>query len=128
MTKRTFQESCTDGVSESIGFLLIFTLMMAGIGLVTLYGYPLLMQQQTSADEQIMEKNMIVLQNDEKSLAYKTVPYKETALKIGGGALTIHNSFSTPPGRCDYYPRWIRHNYRGFQTWGPDISFSINQH
>jgi hypothetical protein len=39
-----------------------------------------------------MEKNMIVLQNDMKSLAYKTVPYKETALKIGGGSLTVFNS------------------------------------
>jgi len=97
MTKRTFQVSCTDGVSESIGFLLIFSLMMAGIGLVTLYGYPLLMQQQTNADEQIMEKNMIVLQNDVKSLAYKTVPYKETSLKIGGGALTVYNSLYSPP-------------------------------
>ena len=97
MTTRAFQESRTDGVSESIGFLLIFSLMMAGIGLVTLYGYPLLMQQQTSADEQIMEKNMIVLQNDVKSLAYKTVPYKETSLKIGGGVLTVHNSLYTPP-------------------------------
>lgn len=96
MTKRTFQESCTEGVSESIGFLLIFSLMMAGIGLVTLYGYPLLMQQQTSADEQIMEKNMIVLQNDVKSLAYKTVPYKETSLKIGGGSLTVYNASTTP--------------------------------
>jgi hypothetical protein len=97
MTKRAFQVSCTEGVSESIGFLLIFSLMMAGIGLVTLYGYPLLMQQQTSADEQIMEKNMVVLQNDVKSLAYKTVPYKETALKIGGGSLTVFNSSTTPP-------------------------------
>lgn len=84
------------GVSESIGFLLIFTIVIAGIGLVTLYGYPLLLQQQTSADEKIMEKNMIVLQNDFKSLAYKTVPYKETSLKIGGGSLTVYNSGYTP--------------------------------
>lgn len=97
MTKRKIQASYTEGVSESIGFLLIFTLMITGIGLVTLYGYPLLVQQQTSADEQIMEKNMIVLQNDVKSLAYKTVPYKETSLKIGGGALTVYNSQYTPP-------------------------------
>jgi hypothetical protein len=79
------------GVSESIGFLLIFTIVIAGIGLVTLYGYPLLMQQQVSADEKIMEKNMIVLQNDIKSLAYKTVPYKETSLKISGGTLRMIN-------------------------------------
>jgi hypothetical protein len=56
----------------------------------------LLLQQQVSADEKIMEKNMIVLQNDIKSLAYKTVPFKETSLKIGGGALTVYNSSYTP--------------------------------
>jgi hypothetical protein len=84
------------GVSESIGFLLIFTIVIAGIGLVTMYGYPLLLQQQVGADIKIMEKNMIVLQNDIKSLAYKTVPYKETSLKIGGGSLTVYNSSYTP--------------------------------
>jgi hypothetical protein len=86
-----------EGVSESIGFLLIFTMVIVGIGLVTLYGYPLLLQQQTSADEQIMEKNMVVLQNDMKSLAYKTVPYKETSMRIGGGALTVHNNVTFGP-------------------------------
>jgi hypothetical protein len=79
------------GVSEAIGFMLIFGIVITGIGLVTLYGYPLLLQQQVSADEKIMEKNMIVLQNDVKSLAYKTVPFKETSLKIGGGSLTVYN-------------------------------------
>jgi hypothetical protein len=43
-----------------------------------------------------MEKNMIVLQNDLKSLAYKIVPFKETTLKIGGGSLTVYNSSYTP--------------------------------
>jgi len=84
------------GISESIGFMLIFTIVIAGIALVTLYGYPLLLQQQVGADEKIMEKNMIVLQNDIKSLAYKTVPFKETSLKIGGGSLTVYNSSYTP--------------------------------
>ena len=84
------------GVSEAIGFMLIFGMVIVGIGLVTLYGYPLLLKQQVGADEKIMEKNMIVLQNDVKSLAYKTVPFKETSLKIGGGTLTIYNSSDTP--------------------------------
>lgn len=86
-----------DGISESIGFILIFTIVIMGIGLVTLYGYPMLLQQQTGADKQIMEKNMIVLQNDFKSLAYKSVPYKETSMKIGGGALEVHNYLTTGP-------------------------------
>jgi hypothetical protein len=90
------QESNDRGVSESIGFLLIFSIVIAGIGLVTLYGYPLLIKQQVSADEKIMEKNMIVLQNDVKSLAYKTVPYKETSLKIGSGSLSVYNSSYQP--------------------------------
>jgi hypothetical protein len=84
------------GVSEAIGFILIFSMVIAGIGLVTLYGYPMLMQQQSSANEQIMEKNMIVLQNDVKSLAYKTVPYQETSLKVEGGSLTVYNTTSIP--------------------------------
>nr|WP_321350325.1 hypothetical protein [uncultured Methanoregula sp.] len=84
------------GVSESIGFILIFMIVTVGIGLVTLYGYPLLLAQQVSTDEKIMEKNMIVLQNDLKGITYKTVPYKETSLKIGGGLLTVYNSSSTP--------------------------------
>jgi len=78
-------------VSEAIGFIIIFGIIIAGIGLVTLYGYPMLLQQQSSSDEQIMEKNMIVLQNDLKSLAYKTVPYKETSLKVGGGSMVVYN-------------------------------------
>jgi hypothetical protein len=96
MEAQNNQRSNDRGVSESIGFLLIFTIVIVGIGLVTLYGYPLLLKQQVSADEKIMEKNMIVLQNDIKSLAYKTVPYKETSLKIGSGSLTIYNSSYNP--------------------------------
>ena len=85
------------GVSEAIGFMLIFSIIIAGIALVTLYGYPLLLQQQVGADEKIMEKNLIVLQNDIKSLAYKTVPFKETSLKISGGSLNVYNSSYSPP-------------------------------
>jgi hypothetical protein len=97
MTGTNHRNTGENGVSESIGFLLIFTLIMVGIGLVTLYGYPMLLQQQTSADEQIMEKNMVVLQNDFKSLAYKTVPYKETSLKVGGGTLFAYNMSRAGP-------------------------------
>lgn len=90
-------------VSETIGFVLIFSIVMAGIGLVTLYGYPMLLKQQAGSDEQIMEKNMIVLQNDIKSLAYKTVPYKETSLKVGGGALTVYNMSYEPSSSFRIY-------------------------
>jgi hypothetical protein len=96
--KNIFSEG---GVSESIGFILIFSMVIAGIGLVTLYGYPLLLSQQTNANERIMEKNMIVLQNDVKSIAYKTVPYKESSLKIEGGALTVYKPTTPPVSKID---------------------------
>ena len=89
--KRKRTHNSDRAVSEAIGFIIVFGIIIAGIGMVTLYGYPMLVQQQTSSDEQIMEKNMIVLQNDLKSIAYKTVPYTETSLKVGSGALTVYN-------------------------------------
>ena len=92
MINTTGRKNCDDGISESIGFLLIFTMVIVGIGLVTLYGYPMLLREQTSADQQIMQKSMIVLQNDVKSLTFKTVPYKETMLNTGSGSLTVYPS------------------------------------
>lgn len=89
-------------VSETIGFVLILGIVMTGIGLVTLYGYPILLEQQQNANVKNMEKNMIVLQNDVKLLAYKGVPYRETTMQISGGTLQVIRPnpppFSTLPG------------------------------
>jgi hypothetical protein len=83
-------------VSESIGYLIIFSLVLTGIGLITLYGYPLLMQQQSSANMRNMEQTMIVLQNDIKSLTYKLANYKETSLRVSGGTLSLYGPPNTP--------------------------------
>ena len=82
-------------VSEAIGFLLIFSLVMMGIGLIILYGYPILLETQTNANVRNMERDMIVLQNDMKGLVYKNVPYKETSLQVSGGSLAVHNYLTT---------------------------------
>lgn len=78
-----------DGVSEAIGFILIFSIVVLGIAIVVLYGFPLLIAGQGSADMRNMEQTMIVLQNDLKSISYKMVPYKETALQVQGGVLFV---------------------------------------
>ena len=85
-----------EAVSESIGYLIIFGLVLTGIGLITLYGYPLLMKQQSSANMRNMEQTMIVLQNDIKSLTYKLSNYKETALRVSGGSLSLYGPAYTP--------------------------------
>ena len=63
------------GVSQTVGFMLILAIMIAGIGLVTLYGYPALLSQQAEANARNMEKSMIVLQYDINSLTFKNIPY-----------------------------------------------------
>jgi len=85
------------GVSEVIGFILILALMTMGIGLVGLYGYPQLLQEQSNANFKNMERNIIVIQNDMKSLVYKSVPYQETSMQISGGSLSVINPNPPPP-------------------------------
>ena len=76
-------------VSEAIGFVLILGIVISGIGLVTLYGYPVLLKEQSNTDVKNMERAMIVIQNDMKSLCFKNVPYKETSLQVSGGTLEV---------------------------------------
>jgi hypothetical protein len=84
-------------VSETIGFIIIFGIVMTGIAIVTLYGYPALMQEQENTNIKNMQKNMIVLQSDLKSLTYKNVPYQESVIQVSGGTLLIKNSTDTTP-------------------------------
>ena len=81
-------------VSEAIGFIIILGIVMSGIGLVTLYGYPVLVKEQSNTDVRNMERAMIVIQNDMKSLCFKNVPYKETTLQVSGGTLEVINATS----------------------------------
>lgn len=78
-------------VSESVGYIIIFGIMLTGIGLVTLYGYPVLMQEQQNSNIRNMERNMIVLQSDINSLTLKYVPYKETIMQVSGGVLSVES-------------------------------------
>ena len=104
-----------DAVSEAIGFILIFSIVVIGISIVVLYGFPLLVTGQGGADIRNMEQTMIVLQNDLKTISYKMVPYKETALQVSGGVLFVTSEsasfivertegevFRTTPGEIRY--------------------------
>ena len=94
--KRTNSYLDEKGVSETIGFIIILGIVITGIGLVTLYGYPALLSQQDEANSRNMEKSMIVLQSDLNSLAFKNIPYYEEALQVSGGVLSIKNPSHTP--------------------------------
>jgi len=78
-------------VSETVGFVIIFGIIMTGIGIVTLYGYPVLLEQQSNANIRNMEKSLITLQSDVNALTFKNVPYKETIMQASGGVLSVEN-------------------------------------
>ncbi len=101
-----------DGVSEAIGFILIFTIVVLGISIVTLYGYPLLQKSQIGSDERIMEQNMITLQNDLKILTLSNVPYRDTTMGISGGSIFVLDSNQTDDDN---------HN---FQVWYDNESYA----
>ena len=82
-------------VSEVVGFIIIFGIMLSGIALITLYGYPMLLQEQQNTNIRNMERNMILLQSDVNSLVYKSVPYKETTMQVSGGTLSVDPVGST---------------------------------
>jgi hypothetical protein len=93
----------TSGVSEVVGFILILGIMIAGIAIITLYGYPLLVKEEANSNIRNMEKNMIVLQNDVNSLAFKSVPYQETTLQISDGLISVINPNPvSPPGQSHF--------------------------
>ena len=92
-----------NGVSETVGFIIIFGIMVTGIGLVTVYGYPMLLQEQQNTNVRNMERLMIVLQNELKSLTYKSVPYQETTLQVSSGTLMIKK---IPPSTPQFIVNW----------------------
>ncbi len=85
------------GVSEAIGFILILGLMVTSIAMVTMYGYPVLLKEQSNTDVRNMERALIVIQNDIKNLCYKNVPYEETVLQVSGGMLEVIDAGAVPP-------------------------------
>jgi hypothetical protein len=126
MCKRKFEEA----VSESIGFIIIFGLIITGIGLVTLYGYPELLQNQISADDRNMEQNMIILQNDVKLLCYGNIPYKDTALRVSGGSLTVfdNNAVDSPQYfNITYYQQPVGGNTTGIDFYPGEMRYNSEQ-
>lgn len=76
------------GVSEAIGFIIMFTIVLTGIAMVSLIGYPMLLETQITSDERNMEQAMIAIQNDVKILTFSNVPYRDTTVRISGGSLS----------------------------------------
>ena len=93
-----------DGVSEAIGFISMFTIVLIGITMVTFIGYPMLIDTRVSSDERSMEQAFVSLQNDMKILTHGNVPYRDFTMKVLGGELEYRDgNTSGETFTIDYY-------------------------
>jgi hypothetical protein len=88
------RQSKSEGVSEAIGFLIMFAIVLTGIAMVSLVGYPMLLETQISSDERNMEQAMISVQNDMKIMTFSNIPYRDSTIRVSGGGLTAIDNAS----------------------------------
>ncbi len=74
-------------VSEVIGYMLIFTIVVLSVGLMYTYGYPILEDLQERIRFQNAQQGFEILQADLDRVAYDQAPVKTTSISTGGGSI-----------------------------------------
>ncbi|MCK4476659.1 MAG: hypothetical protein KAU16_08025 [Methanophagales archaeon] len=77
-------------VSEVVGFILVFSIIMLAIGVIYAVGYPSIQSSKESTQFQNMEQSFMVLQSDIKTVAFDQAPVKTLKTSLGGGSLTVY--------------------------------------
>lgn len=78
-----------EAVSEVLGFVYIFAIVVLSMSIVFVIGYPML---QTSMDESIFEstqQSFIVLQSNMKMVGFDQVPVKSMKIQLNGATLSV---------------------------------------
>jgi hypothetical protein len=82
-----------EAVSEVIGFIYIFGIVILSMSIIFVMGYPML---QSSMDESIFEsseQSFIVLQSNMKMVGFDQVPVKSMKIQLNGATMSVsHNS------------------------------------
>lgn len=79
-------------ISETIGFIIILCIVMTSIGLITVYGYPILENAIENTQFESTEQGFLVLQSNIKMVALGQSPIKMIKLGLGDGALTADST------------------------------------
>lgn len=86
MKLRTMDEYA---VSETLGYIIIFGIVVAGIAMVFLIGSQIIGSTQESASFQSIEQSFNVVGSDIRSTAFQESPMMVTRIKIDYGALAM---------------------------------------
>ena len=101
-------------VSETIGFILMFAIVVISMSFVYVMGYPVLQSNMDSSIFESSEQNFIVLQSNMKMVAFDHVPVKNMKMKLYSSSLATTNESQISiqydtnivhhyPGGIEYY-------------------------
>jgi hypothetical protein len=88
------------GVSESLGYILVFAIVLTGIAGIVFFGVTMLNDAKDRNNFQNVEQGLTVVQSDLKRVAIEKAPVKTTKLHVEGG--TLSTNFESSSIRVDF--------------------------
>ena len=115
-------------VSEVIGFIMVFSIVMLAISAIYAVGYPTIQSSKENAQFQNMEQSFMVLQSNINTVAFGHAPVRTLKTSLGGGSLTVDPSEgnitvspgdwnNVPLGAIEYEKNGRRIAYEGGGVW-----------
>ena len=79
-------------VSETIGFILIFAIVLTCIGIILLYGNQVLDVTKNENNFQSIQQGFIVLQSDLQQVALEQTPVKTSMIHLEDGTVFFNST------------------------------------
>ena len=83
-----------EAVSDTVGFILIFGIVILSMGLIYSLGYPLLQSNMDTSIFESTEQSFIVLQSNMKMVSYDQVPVKNLKMKLYSAGLSSSSALA----------------------------------
>ena len=77
-------------VSEVIGFIFVFSIVMLAISVIYAVGYPAIQSSKENTQFQNMEQSFMVLQSNINTVAFGHAPGRTLETSLGGGSITVN--------------------------------------
>ena len=81
-------------VSESLGYILVFAIVLTGIAGIVFFGVTMLNDAKDRNNFQNVEQGLTVVQSDLKRVAMEKAPLKTTKMHVEGGTLSTNFTYS----------------------------------
>ena len=116
-------------VSEVVGFILVFSIIMLAIGVIYAVGYPTIQSSKENTQFQNMEQSFMVLQSNINTVAFGHAPGRTLETSLGSGSITVNSSkghiivengetwYNGPLGAIEYEKEGRRIAYEGGGVW-----------